>query len=252
MALALPCHQPPPLAPYPPLPLLAPCPSLPLLIRLPAERFPLKPLALCPPSLALPLPLSCPASASFAPPAVAVVVPATAPALAPALPVTLRASRPPPTPVPPPSLTLRDFSSLSLQDPATAPAAVSARVWREIPLQFWPEWRAAVGSVFSRYLTSLPSQRSDLIPLLLALPGALLPPRTGGRRRCLRELHDRHSNLPDLSSLPLSPRLPVPRLPHPPPRRQRRRPPVRGGSTAPGRAKRRGIRSERWDGREVR
>ena len=68
-----------------------------------------------------------------------------------------RPSRPPPTPAPPPSLTLRDFSSLSLQDPATAPAAVSARVWKEIHFQFWPAWRGWVGLLPLSYLSSVPA-----------------------------------------------------------------------------------------------
>jgi hypothetical protein len=77
-----------------------------------------------------------------------------------------------PRPSPSPAASFRAPSS-SHNDNAI-PHAVSARVWRELPLQFWPAWRAAVGPVFSRYLTSLPHQRSDLIPLLLWCP----PPST--------------------------------------------------------------------------
>ena len=108
----------------------------------------------------------------------------------------------PSVPCPPRSPAAPGLSPFSLpRDPAMPPPAISARVWRELPLQFWPAWRASVRSIFSDYLTSSLSQRSDIVPVLLALPGALLPPRVGGRRRCLRDLSDRLSNPPPLSSL---------------------------------------------------
>jgi hypothetical protein len=125
LALALACYLPPPLAPYPPLPLLAPCPSPPLLVRLPAEHRPCKPHALCPPSLALHLPPSCLASASFALPAIAVEVPATAPALPPALPVTRRATG---------LLALPLLRCLLLSPPATSPL-FPCKIPPPLPLQ---------------------------------------------------------------------------------------------------------------------
>src|SRR6185436_5306812 len=64
----------------------------------------------------------------------------------------------------------------------------------ELPRQFWPAWRAAVRQTFERYLTATDDERPSVISMLLALPAALLPPRVGGSRRCLRELGDRLSD----------------------------------------------------------
>ena len=102
-----------------------------------------------------------------------------------------------PTPPPPTTGINVDDSTFSELEPPPLPSAplsappdpayvLTARVWRDLPRQFWPAWRAAVRLCF-------PSTLLPLTPnaLLLGLPAALLPPRVGGRRRCLRDLNAR-------------------------------------------------------------
>jgi len=45
---------------------------------------------------------------------------------------------------------------------------LTARVWRELPRQFWPAWRAAVRQTFERYLTATDDERPSVISMLLA------------------------------------------------------------------------------------
>ena len=84
------------------------------------------------------------------------------------------------------------FGDLERSPTPTAPQCLApdpayvltARVWRDLPRQFWPSWRAAVRPAFTQYLTATESERPNVISLLLGLPAALLPPRVGGRSDC--------------------------------------------------------------------
>jgi hypothetical protein len=72
-------------------------------------------------------------------------------------------------PGPPPSPPAASSSPLHL-DAMPEPAYVlSARVWRDMPRQFWPSWRAAVRPVLDRYLTATEAERPSVISLLLNL-----------------------------------------------------------------------------------
>jgi hypothetical protein len=84
--------------------------------------------------------------------------------------------------------------SPSLTSVPDATYVLTARVWRNLPRQFWPAWRAAVRPILSKYLTASEGERPGVLSLLLGLPAALLPPQVGGQRRRLRDLNVRLSD----------------------------------------------------------